>query len=82
MLGVPILAFGLLVVFAIVAGKFAPSSMRPLAENDHLMTDGTILRIEKVSFGKRHELKYGSSSGGSWWAIIQFNSKSKGTCAS
>lgn len=67
MFGVPILAFGLLVVFAVVAGKFAPSSVRPLDENDHVMTDCTILRIEKVSFGKNHELEFGSWGGGFPW---------------
>ncbi len=78
LVGVSILAFGLLVVFAFVAGKFAPQSGALRDANDHVMTDGTILRIEKVSFGKSHELEHGSSSGGSWWGLLGGARNSKG----
>ncbi len=78
MLGVPILAFGLLVVVAIVVAKYAPQPGALRDSNDHLMTDGTILRIEKVSFGKMHDFEYGGSGGGSWWGRLTGSRHSSG----
>lgn len=70
MLGVPILAFISLVVIAVVVAKFAPKPGVLRDANDHLMTDGTILRIEKVSFGKTHDFEYSGTGGSSWWDML------------
>ena len=67
MLGVLILVGGFLGVFALVVAMFSPNPDTVLDERDHVMTDGSILRIEKVSFGTKHQLEFGSSGILTWW---------------